>query len=65
MHLNVEQDILTIDELCEVLRIGKNQAYKLVKSGQLKCFRYNRVWKIPKQSVIDYVERARESSFGI
>lgn len=48
-------DLLTVEELCEMLFIGKNAAYKLLSSGDLKAFRYNRVWKIPKQGVIKYV----------
>jgi len=52
---NEYNDLVTVDELCEMLSIGKNAAYKLLSSGDLKAFRYNRVWKIPKQSVIKYI----------
>ena len=52
---NLNSELITIDELCEALMIGKNAAYKLLASGELKCFRLNRVWKIPKQCVADYV----------
>ena len=52
---NDYRDVVTVEELCEMLSIGKNAAYKLLSSGQLKAFRYNRVWKIPKQSVIEYI----------
>ncbi len=48
-------DIVTVEELCEMLSIGKNAAYQLLASGQLKAFRHNRVWKIPKGAVIEYV----------
>lgn len=48
-------DLVTVEELCEMFLIGKNAAYKLLSSGQLKSFRYNRVWKIPKQGIIEYV----------
>lgn len=48
-------DILTIDELCEVLLIGKNAAYKLLESGELKGFRMGRAWKISKVAVEDYI----------
>lgn len=48
-------DLVTVEELCEMLFIGKNAAYKLLSSSELKAFRYNRVWKIPKQGVIAYV----------
>ena len=52
---NEYSDLVTVEDLCEMLYIGKNAAYKLLSSGQLKAFRYNRVWKIPKQSVIEYI----------
>lgn len=52
---NEYSDLIGVEELCEMLSIGKNAAYKLLSSGQLKAFRHNRVWKIPKQSVIEYV----------
>lgn len=61
MLLNQENDILTVDDLCEVLRIGKNTAYKLINSGKLKCYRNNRVWKIPKVSVIEYIDFERNN----
>lgn len=48
-------DLLTLDELCEALSIGKNQAYHLVSSGELSCMRTGRAWKIPKLALIDYV----------
>lgn len=63
MLLNQENDILTVDDLCEVLRIGKNAAYKLINSGKLKCYRINRIWKIPRQSVEEYIDEARNSYF--
>lgn len=52
---NEYSDVVTVEELCEMLSIGKNAAYALLASGQLKAFRYNRVWKIPKQSVVEYI----------
>jgi excisionase family DNA binding protein len=48
-------DILNIDELCEVLLIGKNAAYKLLESGEIKGFRFGRKWKISKAALEDYI----------
>ncbi|WP_455577697.1 helix-turn-helix domain-containing protein [Anaerosinus sp.] len=48
-------DLVTVEDLTEMLNIGKNSAYKLLDSGELKCFRINRVWKIPKKSVSEYI----------
>jgi excisionase family DNA binding protein len=39
----------------EALGIGKNAAYDLLRNGELKCFRLKGRWKIPKESVIEYV----------
>ncbi len=49
------RDLLNVEEVCEILSIGKNAAYRLLASGKLQCFRHNRVWKVPKEGVIAYV----------
>jgi excisionase family DNA binding protein len=49
------EDLLTVEEFSDMLSIGKNAAYKLVASGKVKCFRQNRIWKIPKEGVIQYI----------
>ena len=55
--LNKYNDILTVEELCEVLRIGKNTAYKLLKNGEIKSIKIGKVYKIPKKSVKKYLEQ--------
>ena len=45
---NLTEDLITVEELCDILHIGKNAAYKLLASGKLKCFRMSRAWKIPR-----------------
>lgn len=52
---NDYQDILTVDDLCEMLSIGKNSAYTLLASGQIKAFKHNRIWKIPKIAVTEFI----------
>lgn len=49
-------DVLTIEELCEVLMIGRNRAYELLKTGQLRGFQIGRIWKIPKIALEDYLK---------
>ena len=48
-------DLLTAEETCEVLKMGKNALYSLLGSGTLKAFRNGRVWRIPKQAVIELI----------
>ena len=45
-------DILTIEEVAELLRIGMTQAYRIVRSGNLKGYKEGKDWKIPKQALI-------------
>lgn len=54
---NLNSELITIDELCEALMIGKNAAYKLLSSGQIKSFRLGRKWKIPRDSILDYIHK--------
>ena len=49
--------LITIDELCEVLMIGKNTAYQLLTSGKIKSFRIGRAWKIPRESLDDFIKQ--------
>lgn len=52
--------VLTVEEACEALRIGYNAIYDLLGSGKLKGYRNGRVWRIPKESVKQYIlENAR------
>ena len=48
-------DILTVEEACEILRVGYNAIYSYLNSGRLKAYRNGRVWRIPKQSVKDFI----------
>ena len=48
-------DILTVEDLAEALKIGTTQAYKLVRSGKIKAFKEGKDWKISKTALITYV----------
>ena len=52
------EDMVTIDDVCQMLNIGKNNAYRLLKEGKLHAFKIGRIWKISRQSVIEYVKPA-------
>lgn len=52
---NQYQDILTVSDVAEALLIGQNRVYELLEEGQLKGFRIGRVWKISKDSLIEFI----------
>ena len=49
--------VLEMDDLCDVLGIGKNTAYQLLNDQEIDAFKVGTVWKIPKKSIEDYIER--------
>ena len=50
-------DVLTVEELMEILCIGKNTAYRLLNSGEIRAFTIGRKHKIPKTSIEEYIQR--------
>ncbi|MBQ8171734.1 MAG: helix-turn-helix domain-containing protein [Oscillospiraceae bacterium] len=53
-------DMITVEELCYMLRIGRNKAYELLRSGRIGAFRDGRLWMIPKVAVIEYITTSRK-----
>ena len=49
-------DILTVEEACEALKIGYNAIYELLNTGKLKGYRNGRVWRIPKMALVEYIQ---------
>ena len=49
-------EILTIDELCEILMIGKNLAYRLLSENKIKAFKIGKKWRITKTSVENFLK---------
>lgn len=53
--LEAYDDILSVDDACEALKVGHNALYKMLNSGKLKAYKNGRVWRIPKESVRRYI----------
>ena len=65
MELEDNLEILTVQEVMELLYIGKNTAYQLLNDGEIKAFRIGTTWKIPRSAVDDYIiEKYREHQVG-
>ena len=48
-------EILEVDDFCQILRIGKNSAYKILESRAIPAFRIGSSWKITKSAMIDFL----------
>ena len=49
---------LTVLEAGQVLRVGRNVAYDLVRSGQLRSVRVGRNIRIPRDALAEYLNLA-------
>lgn len=58
----MEEKILTIEDVQAILRIGKNQAYKLVTEKKIRAFRTGRCWKITESALKEYIVKSEECS---
>jgi len=47
-----------VKDLAEVLSISQNTAYTLVRSGEIRSIRTGRTYRIPKDAVIEYLNKS-------
>ena len=55
---NMYPDIMTTDDVCEILNISKNHCLNLLRSNSLKGFKISgksRIWKITKPAIIQFI----------
>lgn len=53
--------VLTVSELSQILRIGINGAYELLRKGEIKSVRVGRQYRVSRYAVLDYLnERCLE-----
>ncbi len=62
MSEKIYEDLITIEELCCILSIGKNTAYRLLKERKIAAFRIGRTWKIPRKAIWDYIQQSSDMS---
>ena len=53
--LDKYDDVLTVEQLCEILHIGKRLAYQLLKDGAIPSRRLGRIYRIPKKAIENYL----------
>ena len=50
--------VLHVKDLAAILSISPNTAYALVRSGQIRSVRTGRTYRIPKDAVIEYLNKS-------
>lgn len=49
--------VLTVEDLMEVLNIGRNTAYEIVRSGQIRSIRVGKNIRIPRDAVEEFLTK--------
>ena len=63
-QINNYPDVLTVENVKEILGIGRKSAYRLIEANEIRHFRIGTLIRIPKQCLIDYLNArgARENT---
>ena len=47
--------VLTVRDLAQLLRLGTNTVYRLLRQGKIKNVRMGRQYRIPRWAVLEYI----------
>lgn len=51
--------LLKVEEVAEILNVGRSTAYHLVLTGEIESITVGRLRRVPAQAVSEYVDRLR------
>lgn len=54
---NDSPELITIDDMCDILSIGRNSAYDLLNTGKIKAFKIGSHWKLTREAVDEFIRR--------
>lgn len=60
----IENDILTVKEVAEYLRIGERSVYKLIKLGRIPAVRILNKWRINKIQIDEIFKNFHNTKDG-
>lgn len=48
--------VLSVNQLIDVLNIGRNTAYELIRNGRIKCIRVGHQIRVPKEAIQSFLQ---------
>lgn len=54
-------DVLSIEDVMDMLHIGKNTVYSLLRNNEIRNLKIGKRYIIPKQSVINFITAVTEN----
>ena len=55
-EIKTSSKVIKVEDLVPILGIGRNMAYALVRSGQIRSIRIGRCYRIPLSAVDEYLD---------
>lgn len=49
--------LLEIHEIQQLLGIGRNKVYNLIRSGEIAAFKIGREWKVTENAIDEYIKK--------
>lgn len=54
-------DVLSINQMCEILNISTKTGYRLLQGGTIRSFKIGRAYRIPKLHLFTYLHIGTEN----
>ena len=48
-------DVMSVQEMCEVLGISTKTGYEILRTGKISCLKVGRAYRIPKIHLLNYL----------
>lgn len=58
-------DVMSVQQVRAALKIGRTAVYRLLESNEIRCFKIGNAYKIPKTSLIEFVQRNVEGGNAV
>ena len=55
MMLNDYPDVLSIEQMCAILRISTKTGYKLLNDNKITCIKVGRAYRVTKVHILSYL----------
>lgn len=57
--MDINDEIMTVTEVAEYLKISEVTTYKLVQDGKMPAFKIGRHWRVKKDDLSEFIEKLK------
>jgi len=55
MMLSDYPDVLSVEQMCSILRISTKTGYKLLNNSKITCIKVGKAYRVPKIHILSYL----------